>query len=87
MIYAVFVGAVWHRELKLRHVYPVLLEATLATSVIMLIICCAAALAWRTAVASDAESIFLGRLETMYGVGQTGEMRGGFSGSVGFVLD
>jgi pilus assembly protein CpaC len=41
----------------------------------------------RSRVASDAESIFLGRLETMYGVGQTGEMRGGFSGSVGFVLD
>ena len=43
VLYAVFVGAVWHRELKLSHVYPVLLEATLATSVIMLIICCAAA--------------------------------------------
>ena len=41
----------------------------------------------RTATASDAEAIFLGRLENMYGVGQTGEMRGGFSGSVGFVLD
>ena len=40
-----------------------------------------------TATASDAEAIFLGRLETMYGVGSTGEMRGGFSGSVGFVLD
>lgn len=41
----------------------------------------------RTTVATDAEGIFLGRLENMYGVGQTGEMRGGFSGSVGFVLD
>lgn len=41
----------------------------------------------RTTVASDAEGIFLGRLENMYGVGQTGEMRGSFSGSVGFVLD
>lgn len=41
----------------------------------------------RTAVASDAEAIFLGKLETMYGVGSTGEMRGTFSGSVGFVLD
>ncbi|WP_332688953.1 type II and III secretion system protein family protein [Devosia sp.] len=41
----------------------------------------------RSVVASDAESIFLGRLENMYGVGQTGEMRGSFSGSVGFVLD
>ncbi|HEY8576096.1 MAG TPA: type II and III secretion system protein family protein [Devosia sp.] len=37
--------------------------------------------------APDAEGIFLGRLETLYGVGKTGEMRGGFSGSVGFVLD
>ncbi len=41
----------------------------------------------RTAVASDAEAIFLGKLETMYGVGSNGEMRGAFSGSVGFVLD
>ncbi|MBJ3784649.1 type II and III secretion system protein family protein [Devosia sediminis] len=38
-------------------------------------------------MASDAEGIFLGRLENMYGVGATGEFRGGFSGSVGFVLD
>jgi len=36
--------------------------------------------------ASDAEAIFLGRLENQYGVGEGG-MRGGFSGSVGFVLD
>jgi pilus assembly protein CpaC len=41
----------------------------------------------RTAVASDAEAIFLGKLETMYGVAGSGEMRGTFSGSVGFVLD
>ena len=41
----------------------------------------------RTAMASDAEAIFLGKLETMYGVGGSGEMRGTFSGSVGFVLD
>ena len=41
----------------------------------------------KSATASDAEGIFLGRLENMYGVGKTGEMRGGFSGSVGFVLD
>jgi pilus assembly protein CpaC len=41
----------------------------------------------RSVVASDAEGIFLGRIENMYGVGQTGEFRGGFSGSVGFVLD
>ena len=38
-------------------------------------------------MANDAEGIFLGRLEHMYGVGATGEFRGGFSGSVGFVLD
>nr|WP_314262644.1 type II and III secretion system protein family protein [uncultured Devosia sp.] len=37
--------------------------------------------------ASDAEGIFLGKLENLYGVGQTGEMRGGYNGSVGFVLD
>ena len=41
----------------------------------------------RSVVASDAESIFLGRLENMYGVAGTGEIRGSFSGSVGFVLD
>ncbi|MCP8885254.1 type II and III secretion system protein family protein [Devosia sp. XJ19-1] len=40
-----------------------------------------------SAMASDAEGIFLGRLENMYGVGATGEFRAGFSGSVGFVLD
>jgi pilus assembly protein CpaC len=38
-------------------------------------------------MASDAESIFLGVIEKQYGVGQTGEFRGGLSGSVGFVLD
>lgn len=37
--------------------------------------------------ASDAEGIFLGRIENMYGVGNTGAMRGSFSGSIGFVLD
>lgn len=36
--------------------------------------------------ASDAEGIFLGRMEAMYGVGPQG-MRGSYSGSVGFVLD
>ncbi len=41
----------------------------------------------RTVMASDAEGIFLGRLETIYGVGATGEFRGAFSGNVGFVLD
>lgn len=40
-----------------------------------------------TTIASDAESIFLGRLENMYGVGGNAPMRGSISGSVGFVLD
>lgn len=37
-------------------------------------------------VAGDAEAIFLGRMEAMYGVGADG-MRGSYDGSVGFVLD
>lgn len=37
-------------------------------------------------VAGDAEAIFLGHLEAMYGVGNDG-MRGTYNGSVGFVLD
>ena len=37
-------------------------------------------------IASDAEAIFLGHMEKMYGVGPDG-MRGSYSGSVGFVLD
>jgi pilus assembly protein CpaC len=37
--------------------------------------------------ASDAAAIFLGKLENQYGVAGSGGMRGGFSGSVGFVLD
>jgi pilus assembly protein CpaC len=37
-------------------------------------------------VAGDAEAIFLGHLEKMYGVGNDG-MRGSYNGSVGFVLD
>lgn len=37
-------------------------------------------------VAGDAEAIFLGHMEAMYGVGSDG-MRGGYDGSVGFVLD
>lgn len=37
-------------------------------------------------IAGDAEAIFLGRMEKMYGVGNDG-MRGSYSGSVGFVLD
>jgi Flp pilus assembly protein, secretin CpaC len=40
-----------------------------------------------TATPSDAESIFLGAIEKRYGVSGSGEIRGGFSGSVGFVLD
>ena len=40
-----------------------------------------------SAPSSDAEAIFLGKLETQYSVGGGGAMRGGFSGSVGFVLD
>lgn len=36
---------------------------------------------------SDAEAIFLGRLEKQYSVGGGAGMRGSFSGSVGFVLD
>lgn len=38
-------------------------------------------------VATDAESVFLGKLETLYGVAGQGEFRGSISGSVGFVLD
>jgi pilus assembly protein CpaC len=38
------------------------------------------------AIAGDAEAIFLGHLEKQYGVGNEG-MRGGYKGSVGFVLD
>ncbi|MDB5622835.1 MAG: hypothetical protein JWR39_1398 [Devosia sp.] len=41
----------------------------------------------RSGPASDAEAVFLGKMEKMYGVGGGAEMRGGFSGSVGFVLD
>ncbi|MFD1253187.1 Type II secretion system protein D precursor [Devosia equisanguinis] len=37
--------------------------------------------------ATDAEGVFLGALERRYGVVGGGEMRGGFNGSVGFVLD
>jgi pilus assembly protein CpaC len=36
--------------------------------------------------ATDAEQIFLGKMEENYGVGSDG-MRGGYTGSVGFVLD
>lgn len=41
----------------------------------------------RSVVASDAEAIFLGHLESVYGVGGGGGMRGGFNGSVGFMLE
>jgi pilus assembly protein CpaC len=37
-------------------------------------------------MAGDAETIFLGHMQKMYGVGNDG-MRGSYSGSVGFVLD
>jgi pilus assembly protein CpaC len=36
---------------------------------------------------SDAEAVFLGHLQKMYGVGDNNGMRGGYQGSVGFVLD
>ncbi len=37
-------------------------------------------------IAGDAEAVFLGHMEKMYGVGADG-MRGTYSGSVGFALD
>ena len=37
--------------------------------------------------ATDAEAVFLGKLESNYGVGASGNMRGSISGSIGFVLD
>jgi pilus assembly protein CpaC len=40
----------------------------------------------RSVVASDAEAIFLGHMEKIYGVGPGG-MRGSYDGSIGFVLD
>ncbi|MDC9823226.1 type II and III secretion system protein family protein [Devosia sp. ZB163] len=40
----------------------------------------------RMVFANDAEAIFLGRIETMYGVGPAGT-RGSYDGAVGFVLD
>lgn len=40
-----------------------------------------------SAIGGDAEAVFLGKLEHIYGVGATGEFRSGYSGSVGFVLD
>ena len=38
------------------------------------------------AIAGDAEAVFLGHLEKQYGVGNDG-VRGGYQGSIGFVLD
>ncbi len=40
----------------------------------------------RMVFANDAEAIFLGRIETMYGVGPAGT-RGSYDGNVGFLLD
>lgn len=40
----------------------------------------------RMEFANDAEAIFLGRIETMYGVGPAGT-RGSYDGAVGFLLD
>jgi pilus assembly protein CpaC len=40
----------------------------------------------RTAFANDAEAIFLGHVESIYGVGPAGT-RGSYDGSVGFLLD
>ena len=45
-LYAIFVGVVWHGELKLRHAFPILLETVLSVAVVMLIICCAAAFSY-----------------------------------------
>ena len=42
-VYAIFIGTVWHRELKVAHIFPILVESVLAVSVVMLIICCATA--------------------------------------------
>lgn len=38
-------------------------------------------------IASDAEAVFLGRMEQNYGVGPESGFRGGYDGSFGFVLD
>jgi tripartite ATP-independent transporter DctM subunit len=43
VVYAMFVGFVWHRELRLADLWPIVVEAMLATSVVMIIICCASA--------------------------------------------
>ena len=37
-------------------------------------------------LSTDAEAIFLGQMEKNYGVGSD-QFRGGYDGSVGFVLD
>lgn len=42
----------------------------------------------RISLANDAEAVFLGHIENVYGVGDgAGKMRGGYDGSVGFLLD
>jgi pilus assembly protein CpaC len=38
-------------------------------------------------MSGDAEAIFLGQMEKMYGVGGSDDLRGSYQGSVGFVLD
>jgi tripartite ATP-independent transporter DctM subunit len=43
VLYVILVGAFAHRELEFRHAGPILLEAALATSTVMLIICAAGA--------------------------------------------
>jgi len=40
----------------------------------------------RLNLANDAEAVFLGHIENVYGVG-SGGMRGSYDGSVGFLLD
>jgi tripartite ATP-independent transporter DctM subunit len=39
VIYALLVGFFWHRELKIAHLPEIILEATMATAVVMIIIC------------------------------------------------
>lgn len=46
VLYALAIGFFWHRELRLRNMPEILLEAALSTAVIMIIICCASAFAY-----------------------------------------
>jgi pilus assembly protein CpaC len=41
----------------------------------------------KVVVAGDAEAIFLGRMEALYGVGGDDGLRGSYGGSIGFALD